>query len=895
MATYILPLTAPDATLDRVGGKAANLSRLARAGFAVPPGFIVTTDAYRRFVGANGIQPRILALAASVTADDLGALETVSAEIRALFAEGAAPPDLVAAITAAYRTLRVRAPGAAGLAVRSSATAEDLPGLAFAGQQDTYLNVIGERATLAAIRRCWGSLWTARAMAYRVRNHVPAAEVALAVLAQELIPAAVSGVLFTANPLTGRRDEIVIDASFGLGEAIVSGQVDPDHYVIDSRAWRITRRKLGAKALAVLPRADGGTEQVPRSAGQEQALPDPAILVLGRTAQNVAALFGAPQDIEWAWVDARFYLLQSRPITSLYPLPRRPEQAGRAAGPRLYVNFNAIQGVSDPLTPLGIDALRLTFGAAGALLRIRSAPRDFMPDAGGRLFLDLTDPVGDRRLRPLALAFLAHTDPAAQQILRRLIRERRFAPRAVLTPRRAAGLLLAALPLLRTAAAALWRPARFRARALARIEEFVAQTQAHARAAPDFAACLRAMERDLPRAESVSIRVMPGALPALAALPLVDRWLARWLGEKPGVAASLMRGAPGNTTVEMNLKLWAAAQQIRADGPAREWMRARPAPDLAAAYRQGAWPATARQALAAFLQVYGMRGVAEIDLGRPPWREDPTPIIQALCGYLDLEDPRLAPDFLFQRGAQEAERRAAEYIARVRKTRFGRLRAAALAATIGRMRMLSALREAPLFCLVRVNGIYRAALLASARRLVAAGALAAPDDIFFLSLTQLKQYARGQPIDLKTPAGANRAMYARERTRRAMPRLLLSTGEAFYEGMGAVATGGAVLTGEPVSPGVMEGRAHVILDPQHARLEAGEILVCPATDPGWTPLFLTAGGLVMEIGGLITHGSVVAREYGIPAVVGVHQATTRLKTGQRLRVDGSAGRVTILP
>ena len=270
------------------------------------------------------------------------------------------------------------------------------------------------------------------------------------------------------------------------------------------------------------------------------------------------------------------------------------------------------------------------------------------------------------------------------------------------------------------------------------------------------------------------------------------------------------------------------------------------------------------------------------------------PIIQALCGYLELEDPSRAPDFLFRRSAEDAERLAAQYTARVRRTRFGRLRAHVLAGTIHRMRTLGGLREAPLFCLVRVNGIYRTALLESGRRLVAAGALACAEDIFFLPLATLKQFAQGSRIDLPALVARNRAAYERERARRPMPRVLLSSGEAFYEGMGAAPAGATDLTGEPVSPGVAEGRAHVIFDPQSARLEPGEILVCPATDPGWTPLFLMAGGLVMEIGGLITHGSVVAREYGIPAVVGVHQATTRIRTGQRIRVDGTEGRVTLL-
>jgi len=289
-----------------------------------------------------------------------------------------------------------------------------------------------------------------------------------------------------------------------------------------------------------------------------------------------------------------------------------------------------------------------------------------------------------------------------------------------------------------------------------------------------------------------------------------------------------------------------------------------------------------------------MRTAAEIDLGRPRWRDDPTSILQTLLGYLQIEDASLAPDVIFQRNKEQAERLAVEYIARARKTRFGWLRARLIGGIIRRQRALSGLREVPLFFMVRLLGIYRQVLLDSARELVARGWLERADDIFFVPLDTLKRFVQGDKVALKDIAAANRASYERECARKQMPRILLSTGEAFYEGVSDAAVTGDDLVGQAVSPGVAEGRAHVILDPRNARLEPGEILVCPSTDPGWTPLFLTAGGLVMEIGGMITHGSVVAREYGIPAVVGVHNATARLKTGEHIRVDGNRGRVMVL-
>lgn len=889
MSSYILPFSAVETMLSHAGGKGANLAELVRAGFAVPPGFIITTEAYYVFIEANQLQPRILTLVQNISPDDLIALEYISAEIRVLFEQGTLPVGMVADITSAYRTL---APSHLPVAVRSSATAEDLPGLAFAGQQDTYLNVIGEGAVLDAVKKCWGSLWTARAMAYRARNHIPPDEVALAVVIQKMIPAESSGVLFTANPTTGRRDEVVIEASFGLGEAIVSGQVSPDHYIVNPLKRKIIERKPGAKEIAILPHAAGGTERVQRGAGREPALTDIQIIELAQLGQRVAEHFGSPQDIEWAWANQQLYLLQSRPITSLYPLPENTSATGAL---RIYVNFNAIQGVSEPLTPLGMDALRLLFSGIPRLLHLQRSPRQLLPEAGGRLFLDFTEVMADPRLRKLGLSLLANTEPGAQQTLLRLIEAGRIPSKRVLTLRRAVTLFFSLLPILRRLLAALLRPDEVHPRLITNAEQYLAEVQQHAQAATNLATCLQAMEDDLPHAERITLNIMPSVMPVLSGgLPLLGRWLSAWLGEPPGAAMQLMRGLPGNVTMEMNLKLWAVAQRIRVDAEAFERIRSQPVEALVKAYGQGQLPTTAQAALNEFLQAYGMRGQAEIDLGRPRWRDDPTPIIQTLVGYLQLEDPLLAPDVLFQRRVEEAEHLAKAYVARARTLRFGWLRARVLGGLIRRLRTLGGLREAPLFYIARVYGIYRSALLDYARHLVVQGELKEAEDIFFVPLETLKRFAQGEKTNLKSIIATNRAEYEHEARRKQMPRVLLSTGEAFYEGVGVAAASDNDLVGEAVSPGIIEGRVQVVFDPGGARLEPGDILVCPSTDPGWTPLFLTAGGLVMEIGGLMTHGSIVAREYGLPAVVGVHQVTTRLKTGQRVRVDGNQGRVTLL-
>jgi rifampicin phosphotransferase len=888
MYDYVLVFSSPNPSLSLVGGKGKNLIELVQANFPVPEGFIITTDAYHAFVEANHIQTQIFTFLKASKPDDMSLLESISAQIRSLFESGTMPKDIEAEIASAYSELR-RKTGA--VAVRSSATAEDLPGLAFAGQQDTYLNVIGDEALMKAVKHCWGSLWTVRAITYRERNQIVSDTVALAVVVQTMIASEVSGVLFTANPLTGRRDEMVIDASFGLGEAIVSGQVEPDHYVIRSQDWRITERKLGAKALAIIPRVEGGTETISKNLSSTQVLEDSQIIELAKMAQRVSDTFASPQDIEWAWANQQFYLLQARPITSLYPLPRGIADADF----HIYVNFNAIQGVSDPITPLGIDLLRLMAGGVAKVLGIEQPMNEIMPEAGNRLFIDFTTIMQDPRLRNIGLSILEGGEPGARQTLLRLIESGTISTKPILSTRRIIRLILSGLPILSRVFAAVLRPDRVRQGAIADAELYITEAQAHIEQARNLADCLKAIEADLPHSDRISIRIMPSVVPIIsAAPPLVDGWLRNWLDEAPGAALQLMRGLPGNVTIEMNLKLWDAAQRIRADSETLDAIQQQSFESLVQDYRQKKLPPIAQQALEAFLEIYGMRGMAEIDAGHAKWRDDPTPIIQTLLGYLDLKDTQLAPDIVYARGAEQAERLAQAYIARSRKLPFGWLRARLLDAVIHRMRTLGGLREIPLFYIARLFGIYRTALLGYGHALMEAHQLEQADDIFFIPLEDLKRFAAGKVVDLQSIVTTNRITFDYELNRRQMPRVLLSTGEAFYEGAGELTDSGPKLTGDAVSPGIAEGRARVIFNPYNVRLEPGEILVCPSTDPGWTPLFLTAGGLVMEIGGMVTHGSIVAREYGIPAVVGVHQATKRIQSGQRLRVDGSRGQVTII-
>jgi pyruvate,water dikinase len=882
----IRPFAAIDRTaLSIVGGKGANLGELTRAGFPVPPGFCVTTAAYALVAAGAGLEPILDALAAT-RPEQTERLAELAAAARERLLAAPLPAAVADAVTGAYLALGDGRP--VPVAARSSATAEDLPDASFAGQQDTYLNVVGVDAVLDAVRRCWASLWTDRAVAYRARNGIDHRTVQLAVVAQRMIEATVAGILFTADPVTGRRGRAVIDAGPGLGEAIVSGAVNPDHFVVDTAAGAIVERRLGDKRVAVEPLPGGGTRRVERAAGDGAAcLADAQIRALAELGARVEAHYGAPQDTEWA-IDAAgaIWLLQARPITTLYPLPAgRPR---RDDDLRVYFSFNVAQGVFRPLTPMGLQAFHLIGSAvatrAGWPPRDRLVGPSGLVDAGHRLFIDITGLVRSGPGRRLLPGVMRMVEARTGAVLGRLMADPRLTPtRGSPWPlaRTLARLLLRERLLIRLVQAVV-APGAARGRAARLVAE--AARPAALPPAATAADRLDLAEARLEQAPHLLFGIAPVFVAGLAANALAGRLLGDLasLDERQAV----LRGLPHNPTTEMDLALWALAQRIRAD-PASARRLAERAPErLADDYRAGALPEPLQAGLADFLSRYGQRGVAEIDLGLPRWSEDPTHILGVLANYLQLTDPELAPDLQFRRAADAARAMAAEL--RRRAGRRGWLRGTLVGFLLGRARGLSGLREAPKFVIVTVLARVRELLRPVGDELARAGRLTAADDIFFITLPEARVALAG--ADLRPVVAARRAEYARELGRRRVPRILLSDGsEPEAE---APAEAGA-LRGTPASAGVATAPARVILDPTGARLAPGEILVAPSTDPGWTPLFLTAGGLVMEMGGAMSHGAVVAREYGIPAVVGVPDATERIATGQRVTVDGSAGTVAV--
>ncbi len=812
-----------------VGGKGANLGELTRIdGVRVPVGFCVTTTAYRHALG------RVPGLA------DHHAIGTESAELRAAIEAAPVPDDVAAAITGAVH----RHGDEIAWAVRSSATAEDLPTASFAGQHDSFLGVVGAAAVVEHVRRCWASLFTERAVAYRRRNGIDHGSVRMAVVVQPMVAPTASGVLFTADPLTSNRTVTAIDAVAGLGDELVSGRVRPDTFRV----------------------RDG--EVVERStAADRPVLTDAQAVALAALGRRIEAHFGAPQDIEWCVDDEGVAIVQSRPITTLFPLP--PADDGRR---HVYVSVAHGQMMTEAMKPLGLSFWQLT--AARPML-----------DAGGRLFVDVTDNLASAAGRATLLGLFGTSDPLMRDALETVLARPGFLPdpnddAPPGRPVRGAGppVEIATDPTLVTGL-------------IEANEASVAQLR-RAIAGVSGPALFDLILDDL--AELRRLLFDPVSHEAVMAGMQATWWLndhlAEWLGEK-NAADRLTLSAPGNVTSEMGLALLDVADAIRPHPEVVALLRA--AADDTFLDRLAAVPGgpEARQAIEGYLARYGMRCVGEIDITRPRWHEHPQALVPLLLAHVDSFEPGEAAR-RFERGRQEAEREERDVLQRLRAQPDGEARAEETKRMIDRVRTFIGYREYPKYGMVSRYAVYKDALLAEADRMVDAGVIDDREDIFFLTFAELHEVARTGLADPALVAARQAAFRAYEAL--TPPRVLTSDGEALNGAYRRTDLPPGALAGLAVSAGTVEGRARVVLDMADADLAPGDILVTAATDPSWSPLFVAAAGLVTEVGGLMTHGAVVAREYGLPAVVGVDGATSRIADGQRIRIDGTHGYVELL-
>lgn len=867
----VVPLDSTGVSLERFGGKGRSLARLAAAGFPVPTGFLVSTTAYEDFVEANQLQSSIMQHVGEAVSGQAAALQAAADAIGALFAEAHLPIETVQAIGQAYEQLDVNLPA---VAVRSSATAEDLPDLSFAGQQDTYLNVRGEEALLTAVRKCWSSLWTARAIGYRLQMDIEQRSVAMGVVVQTMVDADVAGILFTANPSNGHRTELVVNASYGLGESIVSGQVTPDTYILNGNSLETQDCQLSDKPQMVVSDLDQGvvTRSVPADKRNEPALPPDKLRELAQICLRVQSLFDdQPQDIEWAIANNQVWLLQSRPITQLPPPALSnvtwdpPEPGGKL------VRRQVVEHMPEPLTPLFED-LYLHIGLENAI-------DQFLVDFG--MPLDLESFVQ----RPFFVTVNGYA--YCRGNYRASWRFVRLLPSICCA-------YLKVVPKLLKNLRTMWREQALPAY-LTTIERWKLDDVDHVPSQ-------RLLEgvRELAIADAnywFNVSMMVGS--AKVTDGLLNLYLQSWFVPGNLTSGMFLRGFPSKT-INGLIDLETIAERIQGDASLCELIRTTSVRRLLKVLRQEPGAASVCADIHAYLEQYGHQ-IYNLDFAEPTLGEDPSAVVsslRALVSRRNFDTPARQAELIRERDALIQQ--TASVLGPLRRMLFRKL--------LGWAQAYGPCREESLFYMGAAWSTLRRLALALGQRLADTGIVNRADDVFFVEWAELVELDAVEDIDL-TRVDLKRIVAQRRALREARKRLhppgIIPVGARWKFGpidMTALETQRRnaddvdTLIGFAVSPGKVTGEATVILSPaDFEQMRPETILVCPTTTPAWTPLFAQASGLVTDIGGILAHGSIVAREYGIPAVLGTGNGSQRIVTGQRITVDGDAGTVRVFP
>jgi phosphoenolpyruvate synthase/pyruvate phosphate dikinase len=853
--------------LASVGGKGANLGELSKiAGIQVPDGFCVTTQAFKKVTGNNPEFNSLLGVLTQCKANDRENISQVSARMRLVIEAAPFPADIADEVVNYLSKYGKNQ----AFAVRSSATAEDLPTASFAGQQDSYLNVIGRNEILKHIGKCWASLFTERAIIYRLQNGFAHNEVHLAVVIQKMIFPEVAGIMFTANPITSNRKVLTIDASFGLGEAIVAGLVNADNYSVYNGG--IAQKKISSKKTAVYSVPNGGIQKKEIEPRQQdrQALTDEQILQLAFIGRNMEEHLGGPQDIEWCLANGRFYIVQSRPITTLYPIPEAGDKQNRA-----YISVGHQQMMTDAIKPLGLSFFLLTTRAP-------------MRKAGGRLFVDITRMLASPGANAV-IETLGKSDPLIKDALLQIMERGDFIKPAP-TEEPDAGKRdqcvapPAPQPFIENtpeAAAALAKNNEESVRELKQNIQLKSGTDLFDFILED----LRQLKEILFSPQSHQA-IMAG----MDASAWVNEKMQEWLGEK-NVADTIAQSVANNVTSEMGLALLDVADMIR------------PYPEVIACLQQVKNDSflddlinfnggkETRNAINAYLDKYGMRCAGEIDITRARWSEKPITLVPLILGNIKNFKPG-ASRLKFDQGRQESLKKELEVLARLRQLTDGEQKTSETKQKIDLIRNFAGYREYPKYGMVSRYFIYKQALLKETERLLSANIIREKEDIYYLSFDELREVLRTNMADYEIISKRKEEHKLFEKL--SPPRVITSDGEIITATYNRKDLPAGAIAGLPVSAGVIEGRARVILNMENADLEDGDILVTKFTDPSWTPLFVSVKGLVTEVGGLMTHGAVIAREYGLPAIVGIENITNLIRDGQRIRVNGTDGYIEIL-
>jgi rifampicin phosphotransferase len=870
MNSYVLSFQEINKTMtSMVGGKGANLGELSNVeGILVPDGFCVTTEAYKRITGNNQELIGLLDELSHLRVEDREKVIVVSKKIRMVIERISISKYIADEIEIFLTKFGEKD----AYAVRSSATAEDLPTASFAGQQETYLNIMGKDEILKHISKCWASLFTERAVTYRLQNGFDHCKVQLSVVVQKMVFPEVSGILFTADPVTSNRKVLSIDASFGLGEALVSGLVNPDNYKVQS--GKVIDKKISTKKMAIYALKNGGTKQqeIELKVQNMQALTDEQILSLTHMGRSIEERFGTPQDIEWCLAHDTFYIVQSRPITTLYPIPKAKDKENH-----VYLSVGHQQMMTDPLKPLGMSLMELiSFGH-----RFK---------AGGRLFVDVTQMLASPDSRKMLLNNMGQHDELFKDALMTII-ERDF---------------IKCLPndkeeLSDHKSNKSATPANSEAKiesnpeivsglikkSQTSIEELKQKIQTKSGLhLIDF------ILKDIEELKKILFDPQSSAVftAAINASLWINEKMKEWLGEK-NAADILSQSVPNNITSEMGLALMDVADVIRPYPEVIEYLQHVKEDNFLEELVKFHGGQETRDAILSYLIKYGMRCSGEIDITRTRWSEKPIILVPMILSNIKNFEPNEG-NRKFEQGRQEALKKEQELLNRLKQLPDGEQKAKVTKRMIDLIRNFIGYREYPKYGMVSRYFVYKQALMKEAERLVKANVIHEKEDIYYLTFEELREVVRTNKLDYAIISKGQDEHKLYEKL--TPPRVITSDGEIVTGEYKRENLPAGAIAGLPVSSGVIEGRARVILSMEDANLEDGDILVTTFTDPSWTPLFVSIKGLVTEVGGLMTHGAVIAREYGLPAVVGVENATKLIKDGNRIRVHGTDGYVEIL-
>lgn len=867
--------------LSIAGGKGVNLGALTHAGFPVPPGFVLLTDAYQHFLSVNNLLEGVERLAQQATPQDLVACERASQSIQALFAQYPIPAEIVQAISQAYQQLGT-------IVIRSSATTEDLPTASFAGLHESYLNVKTLEDALIAVQQCWSSLWTPRALSYRARLNSASQMISMAVIIQQMVQADASGVLFTANPVSGMHEEVVINATWGVGEALVAGQVTPDTIIVEKTSGCITTREIGKPLLVITPTGSSMSDGEVKTSRQRQfVLTDEQVTQLVRLGERVELYFGAPQDIEWVITGEQAFIVQARPITTLttvssalrsreVTIPPGDDAWNRELDtpPQLYdmwTRTNVGENLPYPITPLTETNFPVLFSLNNdpseqpqPQLTRRLYGRLYFNE--GAVFRNFTEDMG---LPASWLHKMWGSRSRGTYVYKNTFRPLR--------------LLRKVLSLVAT---------RFKAQKKVRTvrdtpEQFFAQIDQWVSTFMRFD--LTRLEDDLLWKEGLPTWSKRGAyawannlrfsINAAISYGLLERIVRWWTGID--MAQDLVTGLPGVYSAEVGLALWRIAQMAQENGLQDILFTHDPITALNL-LRSEKTPLV--EPLEEFLARHGHRCPNELELRNPRWAEAPEQIIELIVSYLHAGE-HIDP---IATEARQQQRRTTAVAAI--ETKLDPMRRAVFHLLLKRAQLSVTVRDNSRYFMAKFIFPIRKIYAELGRRWAERDWLKQADDIFFLTLAEIEDIVENQlimasPVELQARVEQRRLAYEFWFTVVA-PEAVGADGLPIAEKEEHLTQ----LKGTPASSGTIRGRARVVQTIQEAMsLKPDNILVTTATDPGWTPLFPLVGGIVLEIGGQLSHGAIIAREYGIPAVVNVPGAMRLIQDEQEIEVDGSNG------